>query len=114
MKSDNEEWMGHYAGWRASGKTQLEYCELKEIRFWLFKNRIYQLRKSGQLETSRNRDLEAGAGTGKFQPIEVVEGQERKKAAYCEIRFGESNKITISSQERLVALKGMIHCIMQA
>ena len=95
-----------YNGWKESGLTQKEFCKRQDIKFSDFKMGLYQCRKKGLLDEHKKYSLSS------FREVQITENSPSKKdVPYCEIRFSEQDKITISSKESLSSLKGLIECL---
>lgn len=117
QKTDDE-WLGYYAQWQASKKTQRVYCQSQNISYGTFKEKIYQIKRARLVAGVKSKEVVANKqGLPVFQAVNLKLTKVPTKSLgvpYCEIRFGGQHAITISSQESLIALKEMIKCLIQA
>ena len=91
-----KKWTKAYKDWKASGETQIEYCQKKGYKINQFKNKTKWARKA---KTDRLK-------SASFIPMEIESYEEPEP--YCEMQFAGGHTVKFSDQESLIGLKNLI------
>jgi hypothetical protein len=81
VRRGRDHWAGVVNEFEGSGLTQREFCEKRGLKFTAFRNWVYRLRSTGQVQSGRKT-----RGGGFVQIVAAAP----KPSAMCKLQFGRT------------------------
>tara|TARA_B110000467_G_C17911667_1_gene260163 strand:- start:128 stop:460 length:333 start_codon:yes stop_codon:yes gene_type:complete len=96
-----------YSDWRASGLTQIAYCEREDMPYSRFKNKLQKQRREASNKA-------ASSQCGQFNAVTLGEAMEvAPPQPYCKITFSGGHTVSFSDKASLIGLKSLISDLIQ-